>query len=105
MLTSKKPTSDTTVVLSPDDHDFIKHPTVVSFADAKIHSTENILKRAEERDIEPRCKFRSDTVEAIQQGLMDSPFTPRDIKKIFADSVERRSSGQAVDTNNPAREL
>ena len=37
-LTSRKPNSDTTVVLQSDTHRFVKHETVVNYFDAKIVS-------------------------------------------------------------------
>ena len=82
-LTSQKAYSDNTVVLSPNDHDFIKHPTVISYADARIVHSDSIIKRIAERDFEPRESFSDETVKIIQQGLIDSPFTPRDIKGAF----------------------
>jgi len=82
-LTSKKAHSDTTVVLSPEDHDFIKHPTVISYADARIEHSDHIMKRIEERDYDPRKSFSGDVVKTIQQGLIDSPYTPRYIKDAF----------------------
>lgn len=103
-FSSKKPGSDITVELSPGDHDFINKQTVLNFAFAREWLIERIMTRISERDFEPRESLQEDVVKKIRQGLMDSPFTPRDIKKIFADSVEHRSSGQAVDPNNPIRE-
>ena len=87
-LTSKKPHSDTTVVLSPKDHSFIKHETVISYADARIVRCEYIKRRVQERDIEPRDGFRDSVIQVIQQGLLDSPRTPRDIKKTFIESTQ-----------------
>jgi hypothetical protein len=82
-LTSKKMNSDTTVILLPDHHKFIKHPTVVSFADARIERTDFIRKRVEERDYEPRERFDEGAISVIQRGLIESPFTPRYIRSYF----------------------
>lgn len=82
-LTSKKPTSDTTVVLSDGDHNFIKHDTVVNYADSRIEPSEYIETRIHDRDFELRDNFRSETLHIIQQGLIDSPRTPNNIKRIF----------------------
>ena len=91
-LTSKKSHSDTTVVLSPNDHTFIKHETVISYDYARIVFSDNIKQRVQERDVEPRDSFRGDVIQKIQQGLLDSPRTPRDIKKIFNDSGQAKRS-------------
>lgn len=87
-LTSKKPHSDTTVVLSPNNHRFIKHDTVISYADARIVHSQYIKQRIQERDFEPRDGFSDDVIRVIQQGLLDSPRTPRDIKKMFIESTQ-----------------
>ena len=86
-LTSKRPHSDTTVILLPNDHSFIKHETVISYDDARIVCSDNIKLRVQERDFEPHDRFRDGVIQAIQQGLLDSPRTPRDIKKTFIEST------------------
>ena len=91
-LTSKKPSSDTTVVLSPNDHTFIKHETVISYSDARIVFSDYIKLRVQERDVELRDSFHHDVIQVIQHGLLESPRTPRNIKKIFIDSVQAESS-------------
>ena len=87
-LTSKKPNSDLTVVLSCGDHRFINHDTVISYADAKLFHKENIIKRIQERDFQQHDNFSSVIIAAIQKGLIHSPRTPRDIKKVFIDYLQ-----------------
>ena len=99
-LTTQKANSDTTVILSPGDHDFITHPTVVSYADAKIQRTEHILKRIEERDYEPRNSFSSEVTKEIQKGLIDSQFTPRYIKKAFLSANEQSPVNGLTDSDH-----
>ena len=91
-LTSKKPNSDLTVVLSSGDHRFIKHDTVISYADARIFNKENIIIRIRERDFQPHDSLSNDMISAIQEGLIVSPRTPRNIKKIFRDYQEETSN-------------
>lgn len=91
-LTSKKQNSDLTVTLFPGDHKFIKHHTVISYADARIVSCEYINRRVQDKDIEPHDNFQSALIKSIQQGLINSPRTPRDIKKIFIDSSQTKNS-------------
>ena len=85
-LTSKKPHSDTTTVLTPNDHKFIKHETVINYSDARILNHVDIVKRVRDRLIEPRERFEEDVTRRIQRGLLASPRTPRDIKDFFADN-------------------
>ena len=46
---------------------------------------DNIIRRIDERDYEPRNSFSDEVTKTIQRGLIESPFTPRDIKKFFLD--------------------
>lgn len=92
-LTTKRSHSDTTVILSPGDHSFIKHETVINYNDARIKNSDDIKLRVHERFFEPRESFRDGVILVIQQGLIDSPRTPRDIKKIFIDSGQAERSG------------
>jgi hypothetical protein len=85
-LTSKKPHSDTTTILTQQHHKFIKHETVVNYSNARFFKHENIIKRAQDRLIEPRDSFDSDTVEKIQRGLLSSPRTPRDIRNFYTEN-------------------
>ncbi len=84
-LSSKKSYSDMTVTLSPNNHDFITKETVINYGYARVYDTEEIKRRIDERDFEPRNKLDIDLVKIIQKGLIESPHTPRDIKKVFAD--------------------
>lgn len=82
-LTSRKLHSDTTVILTPKDHPFIKHETVISYADARIMTRESVMRRVAERDFQPHEPFRNDVYRVILKGLLDSPRTPRDTKAKF----------------------
>lgn len=83
-LTSKKSHSDLTVILSRNDHNFIKHDTVVKYADAKIMRREDIVVRVKDRIYEAHEKFTPNTTSRIQHGLLASPHTPNNIKKVYA---------------------
>jgi len=87
-LTSKKSNSDMTVTLSPGDHDFIIQDTVIGYGFARIFETEDIKRRILEKDFEPHDKFDDDLIKVIQRGLIESPHTPRDIKRTFIESHE-----------------
>ena len=82
-LTTQRPHSDATVVLQPSDHEFVNHPTVVFYADARIVDGRTIDAAIEggmfptHRDCSPALLLR------IQQGLFDSPHTPQKVK-LFA---------------------
>jgi len=83
MLTSKKSHSDTTTILMPEDHDFIKHETVVNYATAKIFEVSNIESRIAARDFEPTESFAPEVISRIKEGLRQSTRTENDIKRLF----------------------
>jgi len=85
-LTSLKRHSDTTTILTPDNHKFIKHDSVISYSDARILSYEEIVNRANNRFIDIRDKLDNDVMAKIQKGLLDSPRTPHDIKSFYSDN-------------------
>ncbi|MFN6558616.1 MAG: hypothetical protein RMY28_002265 [Nostoc sp. ChiSLP01] len=79
-LTSRHANSDTTVILNNTDHRFIKHETVVYYADAlfaKVAAIQDAIKNGVS-SFDDDC---SDALlERIQLGLLESPFTPNKIK-------------------------
>ena len=84
-LTTKRTGSDLTVVLRPGDHSFIDHETVVFYADARIVEAGALtaliaLNRERRHD---NCS--PELLSRIQQGLFDSPFTPKKIKEYCRD--------------------
>ncbi|MCI0390265.1 MAG: hypothetical protein MOB07_16065 [Acidobacteria bacterium] len=79
-LNTKRDGSDTTVVLHPGEHRFIKHETVVNYSDARFVEVGNLQALiAMHRDWQDDdCS--DDLLAKIRQGLIDSPFTPNKIK-------------------------
>ena len=80
-LTTKRANSDITVILDSRDHRFIRHQTVISYADAlftKVVAVQDVIKNG-------LSKFDDDCsdnlLERIQLGLLQSPLTPKKIKK------------------------
>lgn len=83
-VTTLRPHSDTTTILNPGDHPFVKKPSVVFYADARIVDTslvDNGLRRGQFR---PHDRFRPEVLARVQAGLAASPFTPKKIKAAHA---------------------
>ena len=91
-LTTKKENSDTTVVLKSGDHNFIKHDTVVSYADSRIFDKDDLIDRIERKLFKPDKPFDIEKVRIMQRGLLDSPYTPKAIKDLYR---------KASQNNNP----
>lgn len=98
-LTSKKHGTDETVVLRAGDHRFIRHDTVVSFADARAFVTDDLINRIELRFFQVEEAFHEDLVKRMRQGLLSSPFTPQDIKRLCATTIGQ--DGAPVNTESP----
>lgn len=79
-LTTQRTHSDTTVVLQPNEHAFVQHPTVVFYADARIVDAKHLVALMEagafpaHQDCSPAILLK------IQQGLCVSPHTPQKVK-------------------------
>lgn len=79
-LTTKRETSDLTVVLDRGDHPFIKHPTVVNYSDARFVEVSLLEQAVNRRYFRQHSPFTPAVLKKIQQGLLKSPFTPLKIK-------------------------
>jgi len=83
-LTSQRPNSDTTVILHPGDHPFIDRPTVVNYKQARCASIEWLKREIDGKIAWADFPFELDVLKRIQDGILQSPFTPRGIKKYCA---------------------
>ncbi len=86
-LTTKRTDSDTTVILQSGDHDFIKHDTVVNYTDSRIFNKNDLIDRIDKRDFKPDKPFTADKLKIIQQGLLDSAYTPQNMKAFYKKSI------------------
>lgn len=97
-LTSKREGSDTTVVFHSGDHRFIKHDSVISYYDARIFSKDDLVNRIEQKLFEEDDPFPKDKLTVIQQGLLRSPFTEKDIKEACREVFGQESSVANADS-------
>jgi hypothetical protein len=83
-LTTQRSYSDTTCILKPGDHPFVKHDSVINFLDARempIDLVEQALQRKTSQFVCERHEPCSTALLArIQKGLIDSKQTPKGIK-------------------------
>ncbi len=79
-LTTRKADSDDTVVLNAADHGYIKHETVVYYADARLVTVEGIAKIAQFPGYGYHDDCSNELLIKIQQGLTSSRYTPKKIK-------------------------
>jgi len=79
-ITTRRPTSDPTVILIPSDHEFVKHESVIAFEHAakfEVSKLENGLRKGVLRKYSDIC---DSLFLLIKQGLLNSPRTPKNIK-------------------------
>lgn len=88
-LTTYREGVDTTVLLSDKDHSFITHPTIVYYADARKTEVDFLYrlialdpKRLHNESCTPEL------LEKVRNGLFESTFTPRKIKKYCREQLQ-----------------
>lgn len=84
-VTSSAGRYETIVTLRPGDHPFIKHESVVLYADAKKLDVRNIEAALNAQCLTIVCKLQSrcssQLLKRIQEGLLQSKTTPKGIKE------------------------
>lgn len=78
---TERPTSDFTVRLEVGSHEFIKVPSVAGYQDAQIVDVKNI--RADRGLHKPLKAVTPEILKKIQDGVLVSKRTPREVKKYF----------------------
>jgi hypothetical protein len=79
-ITSRRPTSDATVVLTPSDHFFVKHESVVAFEHALVFEVSKLENGLKSGLLAQYPDISESLFESIKKGLLSSPRTPQDIK-------------------------
>ena len=83
-VTTRQNHSDTTLVLQVGDHAFLKHESVVNYSDAREMPINLVEQALQNRTTQFVCQLRdpcsATLLKRIQQGLIASKQTPKDIK-------------------------
>lgn len=82
-VSTKRFYKDSTVVLSPGDHPWVRHESVISYAHALIPEVRHLNEAVRRRIGELRQPCTSDVLRKVQDGLLASPRTPRRVKKFY----------------------
>jgi hypothetical protein len=83
-VTTQRPHSDTTTILNAGDHSFVKKPSVIFYADARMVDTRLLDAAVKRCAYHAHAVFQSAVILKIQTGLLASTFTPKKIKTAFA---------------------
>lgn len=82
-LTTLRNAKDQTVILRPGDHPFIRHDTVVFFADARIVDANHLQQQVAAGAALLHQPCTQTTLSLIQAGVLASPFTPRKVQEFY----------------------
>jgi len=82
-ITTQRLHSDTTVVLDRGDHPFVRHPSVVNYADARMVAADALRNAVDSGSFRSHARCSEELLEKIRAGLLRSPYTPTRIKEHF----------------------
>ena len=83
-VTTQRPHSDTTTILNAGDHPFVKKPSVIFYADARVVDTRLLDAAVKRGAYAGHATFQPAVIAKIQAGVAASPFTAKKIKTAFA---------------------
>ncbi|EKF9303021.1 hypothetical protein O1B50_003636 [Vibrio cholerae] len=79
-ITTRRPTSDATVVLTPGDHPFVKHESVIAFEHAALFEVSKLENGLSNGSLTTYADVEDSLFNTIKSGLLSSPRTPKIIK-------------------------
>lgn len=88
-FTTRRPHSDTTVIIHPREHPFVVRPTVVFYADARLVLLSDIEAAIQQGITRPHEPLAPALLKRVQEGLLRSPHTSGKIKTAFQKYCER----------------
>jgi hypothetical protein len=83
-VTTQRPHSDTTTILNVGDHPFVRKPSVIYYADARLVDTRLLEAAVQRGAFAAHAAFQPSVIARIQAGVAASPFTARKIKTTYA---------------------
>jgi len=83
-VTTQRPHSDTTTILNVGEHPFVRKPSVIFHADARLVDTRLLDAAVRSGAYQAHAAFQPAVILKIQAGLLVSLFTPKKIKTAYA---------------------
>lgn len=81
--------SDRSCVITHGEHPFITHESVIAYYFAKLISVEKIKEWKNRQYFESRQPVKPPLLRRIQQGAVDSDYTPQKIQEIIRQQMEK----------------
>jgi hypothetical protein len=86
-VTKARDHSDKTVILRPGDHPFVKTTSVIYFHGSLVTDLKQVEKGFAARICSPHRPCSPQLIRRIQQGLLESGFTPNGIKEFYRRTI------------------
>jgi mRNA-degrading endonuclease toxin of MazEF toxin-antitoxin module len=84
-LVSYRPGIESTCLLHPDDHEFIKHKTAVSYRAVRMHPRGRLVALARRGELDMRGPMPPDVLDRIRAGAFASDHVRGEVRKVLAD--------------------
>ena len=78
---------DTTCILKPEEHSFIKHDSYILYAKARIAEADALLRGIKSGTLIPKEIMDAAIVDRICEGLQNSPHTAPKILRFYKSST------------------
>lgn len=82
-VTTRRAKSDTMVCLNPGDHEFITHPSVITYAYSKLLTVDKLVKMVNQGEATPRQTASEQFVTRAQKGMLETDRASREIQEFF----------------------
>ena len=89
-VSTKRFYKDSTVVLSPGDHPWVQHESVIFYDHALIPEVRHLNEAVRRRIAELHQPCTPDVLRRVQDGLLSSPRTPQRVKHFYKDWLAKR---------------
>ena len=90
-VTTKRRHSETLVVLKPGDHPFIKNESVIAYSFTRIRTVAEIEAAIQQKSAKKREPISQSLLKRVQDGLIDSDFTPNGERRYFKSVMDEDS--------------
>jgi hypothetical protein len=88
-VTTRRAKSDTMVCLDAGEHEFITHPSVVTYAYSKILTVAKLEELCVSGDAISKGKATEQLVKRAQNGMLETDRAPHDTKRLFKHLYKR----------------
>jgi hypothetical protein len=73
------------VCLDIDDHEFISHPSVITYAYSKILTVEKLQEMVAGGDATPKEEASEQLIHRARNGMLETDRAPREVQRLFRD--------------------